>query len=238
MRLRPPASSFLIKGLDCPDCAAKLQKRISLLEGVHEASINYASATLLVRHDTEKTGRADILAALEEAGYLASLIAAGAPGQAAGFFSIRNPKVFSTVISGGLIALAFVALLLGKQLPLPSFSVAELPITLPHLLYLFAIIAGGYHVARSGYYSLMAKTFDMNFLMTVAVIGALGIGELEEGAMVVFLFSLGNTLQSYTMDKTRNALRSLMDLAPKEAHLKKGGRLLNVPVSESGSVIS
>ena len=72
----------------------------------------------------------------------------------------------------------------------------------------------------------------MNFLMTVAVIGALGIGELEEGAMVVFLFSLGNTLQSYTMDKTRNALRSLMDLAPKEAHLKKGGLLLNIPVSD------
>ncbi len=224
------ASSFQIKGLDCPDCAAKLQKRISLLEGVHEASLNYASATLLVRHDTEKTGRADILAALEEAGYLASLIAAGAPVPAAGFFSIRNHRVFSTVISGGLIALAFVALLLGKQLTIPPFAVAELPITLPHLLYLFAIIAGGYHVARSGYYSLMAKTFDMNFLMTVAVIGALGIGEIEEGAMVVFLFSLGNTLQSYTMDKTRNALRSLMDLAPKEAHLKKGGRLLNIPV--------
>jgi Cd2+/Zn2+-exporting ATPase len=78
----------------------------------------------------------------------------------------------------------------------------------------------------------MAKTFDMNFLMTAAVIGALGIGELEEGAMVVFLFSLGNSLQSYTMDKARNALRSLMDLAPTEAHLKKGGQLIRVPVAD------
>ena len=226
------ASSFQIKGLDCPDCAAKLQKRITQLEGVHEASLNYASATLLVRHDMEKTGRSDILAAVEEAGYQASLIAAGTPVPAAGFFSFRNPRVFSTAISGGLIALAFVAIILGKQLSIPSFSVAKHPMTLSHLLYLFAIIAGGYHVARSGYYSLMAKTFDMNFLMTVAVIGALGIGELEEGAMVVFLFSLGNTLQSYTMDKTRHALRSLMELAPKEAHLKRGGRLLNIPVSD------
>ena len=72
----------------------------------------------------------------------------------------------------------------------------------------------------------------MNLLMSIAVIGALGLGEFAEGAIVVFLFSLGNTLQSYTMDKARNAIRSLMDLAPKEAHLKKGGHLIKVPVSE------
>lgn len=225
-------SSFLLKGLDCPDCAAKLQKRISLLEGVHEAIVNYANATLLVRHESEKIGRADIISAAQEAGYQASLTAAGTPGQSVGYFSIKNPRVFSTIVSGSLIALAFAALLLRHYLPLPSFTVAEYRLTPSHLLYLLAIFSGGYHVARSGYYSLMAKTFDMNFLMTAAVIGALGIGELEEGAMVVFLFSLGNTLQSYTMDRARNALRSLMDLAPKEANLKKGGRLLSVPVSD------
>ncbi|MBP1722077.1 MAG: heavy metal translocating P-type ATPase, partial [Deltaproteobacteria bacterium] len=226
------ASSFQIKGLDCPDCAAKLQKRISLLEGVHEASLNYASATLLVRHDTEKTGRADILAAVEDAGYQANLKAGDTTEPGAGFFSIKNQKLFSTILSGSLIALAYAALLLGRHLHLPHLTVAGQSITPSHLLYLLAIFTGGYHVARSGYYSLIAKTFDMNFLMSAAVIGALGIGELEEGAMVVFLFSLGNTLQSYTMDKARNALRSLMDLAPKEAHLKKGGRLLRVPVSD------
>jgi Cd2+/Zn2+-exporting ATPase len=72
----------------------------------------------------------------------------------------------------------------------------------------------------------------MNFLMSVAVIGAIVIGEVEEGAMVVVLFALGNLLQSYTMDKARNAIRSLMDLAPNEANLKRGGKLHRVPVSE------
>ena len=225
-------SSFLLTGLDCPDCAAKLQKRISLLEGVHEASVNFANATMLVRHDTEKTGRADILSAVVETGYQASLAGAETPRQAAGFFSIKNPKLFSTIVSGSLIALACAAILLGRYLPLPYLTLAGHSITPSHLLYILAVLAGGYHVARSGYYSLMAKTFDMNFLMTAAVIGALSIGEIEEGAIVVFLFSLGNSLQSYTMDKARNALRSLMDLAPREAHLKKGGRLIKVPVSD------
>jgi Cd2+/Zn2+-exporting ATPase len=113
------------------------------------------------------------------------------------------------------------------SLPIGSYS-----LTLTNIFYFLAVISGGYYVAKSGCHSLLAKTFDMNFLMSVAVIGALAIGEYAEGAIVVFLFSLGNTLQSYTMDKARNAIRVLMDLAPKEAHLKKGGRLLKVPVSE------
>ncbi|MBW2653331.1 MAG: cadmium-translocating P-type ATPase, partial [Deltaproteobacteria bacterium] len=69
-------------------------------------------------------------------------------------------------------------------------------------------------------------------LMSLAVIGALSIGEFAEGAIVVFLFSLGNTLQSYTMDKARNSIKSLMDLTPKEAYLRRGGRLIKVSVSE------
>ncbi len=225
-------SSFLLKGLDCPDCAVKLQQRISRIEGVHEASVNFANATLLVRHDREKTGRADILSAVEEAGYQASLAGEETPPREAGFFSRNNPKLLATIVSGSLMALAYATLLLGRSLHVPSLAIAGQVITPAHLLYLLAILAGGYHVARSGYYSLVAKTFDMNFLMTAAVIGALGIGELEEGAMVVFLFSLGNTLQSYTMDRARNALRSLIDLSPKEAHLKKGGQLITVPVSD------
>ena len=225
-------SSFLLKGLDCPDCAAKLQESISRLAGVDEAIVNFANATLLVRHDPEKTGRADILAAVEEAGYQAGLAGTDMPQTGAGFFSAANPRLLATIVSGGLVSLGYATWLLGRYLPLPSPAVAGRALTPAHLLYLLAILTGGYHVARSGYYSLMARTFDMNFLMTAAVIGALGIGEFEEGAMVVFLFSLGNTLQSYTMDKARNALRGLMDLAPKEAHLKKGGRLITVPVSD------
>jgi Cd2+/Zn2+-exporting ATPase len=91
---------------------------------------------------------------------------------------------------------------------------------------------GGYYIARIAYHSLLARSLDMNVLMSIAIIGAIAIGEVEEGAMVVFLFSLGNLLQSYTLDKARNSLKLLMDLAPQEANLKKGGSLIRVPLSE------
>ena len=84
------------------------------------------------------------------------------------------------------------------------------------VLYAVTIVTAGYHPARSGLYGARNLVFDMNFLMTVAIIGAAAIGEWSEGATVAFLFSLGNTLQTYTMDKTRSSIRSLMQLAPPE----------------------
>ncbi|MBP2660497.1 MAG: heavy metal translocating P-type ATPase, partial [Firmicutes bacterium] len=99
-------------------------------------------------------------------------------------------------------------------------------------LYVLAAIVGGYNTAKSGFYSLRSLTFDMNFLMTVAVIGAFAIGEWGEGATVAFLFSFGNTLQTYTMDKTRQSIRALMELAPAEALVLRNSLEQKLPVEE------
>ena len=225
-------SSFALEGLDCPDCASKLQKRISKLDGVHEARVNFASSSMTVKHEVGRINRADIIVAVEEAGYKATVAEEKTTAKPASFFSVDNRRVLSTILSGCFIFLALAAYLLKNGIPFYSLLMGGYHLTLPHLFCLCAVLSGGYYVAKSGYHSLLARTFDMNLLMSIAVIGALAIGEFAEGAIVVFLFSLGNTLQSYTMDKARNAIRSLMDLTPKEAHLKRSGRLIKVPVSE------
>jgi Cd2+/Zn2+-exporting ATPase len=91
---------------------------------------------------------------------------------------------------------------------------------------------GGFYTARSGFSSLKSLSMDINFLMTVAVVGAAAIGEWAEGATVVFLFSLGNTLQAYTMEKTRNSIRALMDLSSREALVRRNGGGILLPVEE------
>ena len=68
----------------------------------------------------------------------------------------------------------------------------------------------------------------------MSVVGASAIGQYEEAAAVVFLFSLGNTLQGYTLDKTRNSIRALMDITPKEALVNRNGILMTVPVERIG----
>ena len=99
-------------------------------------------------------------------------------------------------------------------------------------LYALAAVIGGFHSAKSGFYSLRSLSLDMNFLMTVAIIGAAAIGEWSEGAAVAFLFSFGNTLQAYTLDKTRQSIRSLMELAPPEALVRRGTEEIRLPVEE------
>jgi len=72
----------------------------------------------------------------------------------------------------------------------------------------------------------------MNILMTIAVVGAAAINQFEEAASVVFLFSLGNALQGYTLDKTRNSIRTLMNLTPDEALVSRDGMEITLPVEE------
>jgi Cd2+/Zn2+-exporting ATPase len=95
-----------------------------------------------------------------------------------------------------------------------------------------SIVVGGYKSARSALYGLRKLNFDMNVLMTIAVIGAVAIGEWIEGALVALFFSLSNTLSVYTMEKARNSIRALMGLAPKEATIIRDGKEMRLAVEE------
>lgn len=199
-------SSFIVEGLDCADCAAKLEKILAAMPGVYGVNINFAAGKMMVEHAGDE---AAIIKATGRAGYKA-VAGSGAPEPAAGRGAAA--RTWATAAAGVFLVIAAMADWAGA---------AE---TLTRSLYFLSIAAGGYHVARSGLFALRSFTLDMNFLMTVAVLGAVAIGEWSEGATVVFLFSFGNMLQSYTMDKTRRAIRGLMDLAPAEALVRRGGR--------------
>ncbi len=225
-------SSFILSGLDCPDCAEKLQKKLLLCDGIEQADVNFTTAAMTIKHDPALINRTDIIALVEKAGYSAKVHGAEVIKQLPDFFSINNARLLLTILSGLCIVCAAAATLFKDVLPLRLFAAGSFQFTVAYLLYLLAAASGSLYAVRSGFYTLRAGTTDMNVLMTLAVIGALAISEFEEAAMVAFLFSLGNLLQSYTLDKTRNALRQLMDLAPREAQRKRGGILQKVPVAE------
>ncbi len=214
-------SVYLLGGLDCADCAAKLEKRIAALAGVRQATVNFATAKLAVAHTLSDQA---IIKAVERAGYSARR--ADAPAEPAPNWR-REPRTLATLASGLLLAVAA-----GLDL-LDAATAWTAPV------YTLAALAGGWHAARSGLSGLKSLTLDMNFLMTVAVIGAAALGEWSEGATVAFLFSLGNTLQTYTLAKTRRAVRALMELAPSEATVLAGGaeERLAVTAIAPGSVI-
>ncbi|GIM44944.1 copper-translocating P-type ATPase [Collibacillus ludicampi] len=97
---------------------------------------------------------------------------------------------------------------------------------------LISMVAGGYSVAIKGIRNLLRLNFDMNVLMSVAIVGALFIGQWKEAAVVAFLFSVSEMLESYSMEKARQSIRSLMDIAPKEATVIRNGKEYKIPVEE------
>ena len=210
-------SSFLITGLDCADCAAHLEKWIAGLPGIRSVRVNFAAGTMTVEH-TVPAG--PIIAAVRQAGYSATRREISPARPVAESRWWMDSRTLATIFSGILLATALLLDLRGT-----SASVV-----IP--LYAGAAVIGGYYAARSGLYGLRALTFDMNVLMTVAVIGAAAIGEWAEAAAVAVLFSVGHTLQAYTMDKTRQSIRTLMDLTPPEARVLQGDREQILPVEE------
>lgn len=209
-------TALSVYGLDCADCAAKVEKKVVCLPGVERAVLNFSTGKMKVKHTVPVE---EIIRTVTQAGYRAEISRSGAaraghlPGQDKG-------KLIAAIISGIFLVFAFSAQLLNAG---HIFTSA---------LYFASIASGSLYLAKSGWYSLKSFSLDMNFLMMVAVAGAIAIGEWSEGAAVVFLFALGNLLQAYTIEKTRNSIRSLMDLSPREALVKMGAIEVKVPVEE------
>lgn len=139
------------------------------------------------------------------------------PRQSSGF---NRRNTILTVLSG---IFAVTGLIL-QQIP------AQNPIIVP--VFLMAIFLGGYSFVVKGFKEARHRTLGMNFLMSIAVLGAIIIGEWTEAAMVVFLFSLAQLLESYTIQRARNSIKSLINLAPNIALLKTGSETIEKPVEE------
>lgn len=205
---------FRLSGLTCTDCASKLERNIASLPGVKSARLNFAAAKLTVEGDApvhlvaEEARREGVSAAIE-----------GSPPQAEIPFFKRS-RILVSGISGLLLAAGWAAETFWQM---EGVSIG---------LYLAAMLAGGSATARKALYSLVRLDFNMNVLMTVAVTGAVLIGEWNEGAVVAFLFSVSEALESYTIDKARQSIRSLMEIAPRVATVRRDGREIDLPVEE------
>ncbi|HEY1013675.1 MAG TPA: HAD-IC family P-type ATPase, partial [Herpetosiphonaceae bacterium] len=106
------------------------------------------------------------------------------------------------------------------------------PVWLAWLCYATAFASGGWFPLQDAWASLKAREFDVNFLMLVAALGAAAVGQPREGAILMFLFSLSNTLETYAMGRTHQAVQALLEMAPQEAALLGTEGERRVPVGE------
>lgn len=100
------------------------------------------------------------------------------------------------------------------------------------LFFTAAILISGFNLFKQGLKNLSQAYFDMRTLMTIAVIGAMLIGEWAEGAIVVILFALSEKLESYAMDQSRQSLEALMELSPDQALVKRYGKEILLDIED------
>jgi Cd2+/Zn2+-exporting ATPase len=142
----------------------------------------------------------------------------------------RRREAIFTGISGALLALGLVLSLLTLD---PTLLVLfGRTFALSTVLYLASVLFGAYHFARKGLYALKTLSLGINFLMSLAILGAIVIEEYVEAASLAFLFSLAELLEEFSVARARRSLRELIKLAPREARVRRNGKELLCPIEE------
>lgn len=209
-------TEYRLENLSCTNCAAKFEKNVRNLPGVEDVALNFGASKLTV------SGHATV-EDLEAAGAFDNIKV----------FPVKEKRVIETIPfykrkENIISALSLFFLLIGIGV---SLRLGE-----DHLLAigLFAtsIVVGGMAMFKVGLNNLLRLEFDMKTLMTIAIIGAAIIGEWREGAVVVLLFAVSEALEAYSMNKARQSIRHLMDIAPSRAVIRRGGEYLELDTDE------
>lgn len=133
----------------------------------------------------------------------------------------KNTELYFAILSGFTLVAGFL---------LEKFT--EVSESIPFGLYILAYIFGGYFTLKEAITKIAKGEFEIDFLMLVAAAGAAYLGEWAEGALLLFLFSLGHALENYAMGKAKKSIAALTDLAPKTALLKKDGDTVEVGIEK------
>ena len=229
---QPCYAESRIQGMDCPACAAKIESALSKLKGVETVEVQFASEKLSLTYFSNQISPAEIERRICNLGY--SLEAPERKEEleeepkadeksASATRDLFQPRRSNlrrnlTVFSAVLFVVGFVL----------EWQRVSMSIVLP--LYIGALLSGGFYIVRSALVSVRYLSIDMTVLMTIAIIGALVIGEWSEGVMVTVLFALAQLLEARSMVRARKAISDLMHLAPPQASVLREGEVLSIPV--------
>ena len=201
-------SMFRVEELDCATEENELRDALTPLDGVRRLDFDLIARRVTVTHQLDSP--ALIEAAIRQAGMRPRLLIAALSDSPTQRPSLARSTIVTTV-AAGLLAVGSELLVvagLGEQ----SVPVAVLAVA--------AIALGGRETLRKGWQALRSRRLTMNLLMSVAAIGAVAIGQWPEAAVVIWLFGVAELIETLSLERARNAIRSLVALAPESAHVR------------------
>lgn len=231
---------YRIRGLDCAEEVNALKGTVGKLPGVSDLSFNLLEGMMTVHFDRAQTDDEAIRAAVQQAGLSATPRQEdGADDESGENGWRRRGRALMCTGSGAFLLAGFLlhAALHGSVLHAltggesAQHHIFPLPVI---LLYLAAVVTGGWFVAPKAWMAIRRRRADMNLLMSIAVLGAIGIGQWFEAATVAFLFAFSLLLESWSVGRARRAIRSLVNLTPPTARYvcPQDGDIMEKPVED------
>lgn len=228
---------YYIAGMDCAEEVGAIEKEFARLSGIESAAFDVLKARMSVTYRPEEISREEIRQAVARAGLRADKWAPGHTER-----RTDKGRVAAMTISGILLFVAALlhVLIYGWRQAFGLDESHEVAWWIAGL-YTASAIAGAWYVVPRAVKAARALRPDMNLLMTVAVIGAVIIGEWFEAATVAFLFSFSLALERWSVSRAQRAVEALMTLTPDQARTKQpdetGDRMIPVNDISAGTII-
>ncbi|ERJ12019.1 heavy metal translocating P-type ATPase [Haloplasma contractile] len=247
---------FPIVGMTCSSCANSLDGTLNNMDGVIDASVNFATEKAIVKYDTSKTNTSEIKSMIKRAGYEALDIESGS---ATDHEKDRRQKEMKTIWYKFIVAAIFTAPLfyisMGHMvnLPIPEFINPHhnpLEFALAQFLLTIPVMIAGYKFYTIGFSKLVKREPNMDSLIAIGTSAAIVYGiyaviqiaagnthyymnlYFESAGVIITLILLGNYLEAVSKGKTSEAIRKLMELSPKTAVIVRDGIEVTIPVEE------
>jgi Cd2+/Zn2+-exporting ATPase/Cu+-exporting ATPase len=210
---------LVVPELDCADEAVQIRGALGRLTAVRQVRTSVAAHKVFVTYDPAGTGPEAIRAAIAGLGMTAR------EGRAP--VGPRRASLPSLLTGLFVAAVALVALvgILAERLGLLE-AVTD---RLPPWLTLAAVLVGGLPIFRNVVRALRNRTVTSHALMTLGIVGALAIGQIAAAAVIVFFMRFADFLEGFTTDRSRQAVRELLKLAPETARVEQEGRDVEMP---------
>ena len=226
---------YLLKGLDCPNCSAKIEKEVGELDGVTSSTVNLMNQTLTVQAGTSVAASLlDTVTTIVHSHEPDVEVSEKQLEATAPVKKDEKAAVYNDEDKKRTIRLAVGAVVYAIGMALTVF--AKLP-TLAELAFLIvAYVILGWDVVWQAVKNITrGQVFDEHFLMSVSTIGAFAIGEYPEAVAVMLFYQVGEFFQSLAVKRSRKSISDLMDICPDSATVKRNG-VLQVVSPESVAV--
>ena len=217
------AKELILEGLDCANCASKIEEEVKKIKGVKNASVDFVSSKINIEAENKDILTEITVAVAKIVKNIEIDIKVVEP---------ENRRDQINVLGGKFDKKTLIRFVSGAVFFLVPL-IFKLPCVVEILLFFASYLIFGMNVIFKAYKNLLGKHFfDENFLMSIATIGAFLIGEFAEGVAVMLFYQVGEMFQEMAVNRSRESIKALFDLRPDYANLKDGGDIRKVSPEE------